>query len=136
MRWMLTISLFFAALVAAGQKDQEVVNQMKKFHLMMVENDSSIDQYINDSLSYGHSSGWVENKAEFISDLKNRIDYHSIKEDSIVARVIGKVANVRFVGVYDSTTDGKRAETRLRVLEVWVKDKKGWKLFARQAVRA
>jgi len=43
---------------------------------------------------------------------------------------------VRFVGVYDSTLDGKRAEIRLKVLEVWVKKKKGWKLFARQAVRA
>jgi hypothetical protein len=46
------------------------------------------------------------------------------------------VASVRFVGVYDSTFDGKRAETRLKVLEIWVKKKKGWKLFARQAVKA
>ena len=108
---------------------------MKRFHELMVQKETSIDQYIDDSLSYGHSSGWIENKADFLLDLEKRIDYHSIKEDSINVRVNGKVASVRFFGVYDSTLDGKRNEIRLKVLEVWVKTKKGWKLFARQAVR-
>jgi hypothetical protein len=137
MRSILTTLLCITCLVVIAQNDpSEVVNQMKRFHELMVQNDTSIGQYIDDSLSYGHSSGWVENKTDFVSDLKSRIDYHSIKEDSIIARVHGKLANVRFVGVYDSTLDGKRAEIRLKVLEVWVKKKKGWKLFARQAVRA
>ena len=137
MRSILTILLCSSCLVVVAQNDpSEVVSQMKRFHELMVQNGNSIDQFIDDSLSYGHSSGWVENKTDFVSDLKSRIDYHSIKEDSIIARVHGKLANVRFVGVYDSTLDGKRAEIRLKVLEVWVKKKKGWKLFARQAVRA
>ena len=137
MRSILTTLLCITCLVVIAQNDpSEVVNQMKRFHELMVQNDTSIGQYIDESLSYGHSSGWVENKTDFVSDLKSRIDYHSIKEDSIIARVHGKLANVRFVGVYDSTLDGKRAEIRLKVLEVWVKKKKGWKLFARQAVRA
>ena len=137
MRSILTILLCITCMVLVAQNDQsEVVNQMKRFHELMVQNDASINQYIDDSLSYGHSSGLVETRNDFLSNLKSRIDYHSIKEDSISARVHGKVANVRFVGVYDSSFDGKRAETRLRVLEVWVKKKKGWKIFARQAVRA
>jgi len=137
MRSILTVLLCITCLVVRAQNEpSEVVSQMKRLHEMMVQNGESIDQFIDDSLSYGHSSGLVESKADFLSNLKSRIDYHSIKEDSISARVHGKVANVRFVGVYDSTFDGKRAETRLRVLEVWVKKKKGWKLFARQAVRS
>ena len=137
MRFILTTLLCTTCLVVVSQDGpSEVVSRMKRFHELMVQNDSSINQYIDDSLSYGHSSGLVESKNDFLSNLKSRIDYHSIKEDSISARVHGKVANVRFVGVYDSTFDGKRAETRLRVLEVWVKKKKGWKIFARQAVRA
>lgn len=137
MRSILTILLCISCLVVFAQNDpSEVVSQMKRLHELMVQNGNSIDQFIDDSLSYGHSSGLIESKTDFLSNLKSRIDYHSIKEDSISARVHGKLANVRFVGVYDSTFDGKRAETRLRVLEVWVKKKKGWKLFARQAVRA
>jgi hypothetical protein len=137
MRPTLTILLCITCLVVVSQDGpSEVVGQMKRFHELMVQNDNSINQYVDDSLSYGHSSGLVESKNDFLSNLKSRVDYHSIKEDSISARVHGKVANVRFVGVYDSTFDGKRAETRLKVLEVWVKKKKGWKLFARQAIRA
>ena len=136
MRSLLTILLFLTCLFVNAQKDEsEVMTRMKRFHELMVQKGTSVDQYIDDSLSYGHSNGWVENKADFLSDLENRIVYHSIKEDSVNVRVNGKVANVRFAGVYDSTLDGKRNEIRLRVLEVWVKTKKGWKLFARQAVR-
>ena len=136
MRSLLTILLSFTSLFVIAQKDEsEVTTRMKRFHELMVQKEPSVDQYIDDSLSYGHSSGWVESKTDFLSNLENRIDYHSIKEDSIKVRVNGKVANVRFVGVYDSTLDGKRNEIRLKVLEVWVKTKKGWKLFARQAIR-
>ena len=133
--FVLTVMLVTNLIALAQNQQSEVINKMKRFHESMVQNESSIDQYIDDSLSYGHSSGLVESKSDFLANLKDRIDYHSIKEDSIRVKVNGRVANVRFVGVYDSTTDGKRAESRLRVLEVWVKDKKGWKIFARQAVR-
>lgn len=137
MRSLITIILFFTGFIAiAQQNESDVLQRMKRLHEMMVQKETSVDQYLDDSLSYGHSSGWVENKSDFLSNLEKRLVYHSIKEDSINVRVNGKVANIRFVGVYDSTLDGKRNEIRLKVLEVWVKKKKGWKLFARQAVRA
>ncbi len=113
-----------------------MLQRMKQLHELMVQNGTTVSEFVDDSLSYGHSSGWVENKTDFLANLSNRLDYHSIKEDSINVRVNKKVANIRFVGVFDSTLDGKRNEIRLKVLEVWVKKKKGWKLFARQAVRA
>jgi len=137
MRKLMTILLLFTSLVAIAQTDESAVLQrMKELHELMVQNGTSVSEYVDDSLSYGHSSGWVENKTEFLSNLSNRLDYHSIREDSVNVRVHKKVANIRYVGVFDSTLDGKRNEIRLKVLEVWVKKKKGWKLFARQAVRA
>jgi len=137
MRSLITIILFFTGFAVVAQQDEsDVLQRMKRLHELMVQKETSVDQYIDDSLSYGHSSGWVENKADFLSNLEKRLVYHSIKEDSINVRVNGKVANIRFVGVFDSTLDGKRNEIRLKVLEVWVRNKKGWKLFARQAIRA
>lgn len=135
MRWLITIALFFSGFLAIAQQDTDVVQRMKEFHELMVKGSSSVKQYLDDSLSYGHSNGWIENKKDFISDLGTRIDYHSIKEDSINAGVNGKVAHIRFIGVFDATLDGKQNQFRLRVLEIWVKKKKGWKIFARQAVR-
>jgi ketosteroid isomerase-like protein len=135
MRWLITIVLFFSGFLAIAQQETDVVQRMKEFHELMVKGSSSVKQYLDDSLSYGHSNGWIENKKDFISDLGTRIDYHSIKEDSIHAGVNGKVAHIRFIGLFDATLDGKQNQFRLRVLEIWVKKKKGWKIFARQAVR-
>lgn len=136
MRCVVTIILFFSSLLAIAQQEKtEVVQRMKEFHELMVKGDSSVKQYLDDSLSYGHSNGWIENKKEFIADLGSRLVYHSIKEDSIYAGVNGKVAHIRFIGLFDATLDGKQNQFRLRILEIWVKKKKGWKIFARQAVR-
>ena len=71
MRYILTILFCFTVSVVIAQNDQsEVESRMKRLHESMVQNETSIDQYIDESLSYGHSSGWVENKNDFLSNLK------------------------------------------------------------------
>jgi ketosteroid isomerase-like protein len=136
MRFLLTIVLFFTSWVAVAQKQEgEVVQRVREFHALIVAGGPAIDQYIDDSLSYGHSNGWIENKKEFLSDLGKMIIYHAYREDSINVSVNNNVAHARFVADVDATLNGKRSQFHLRVLEVWVKNKKGWKLFARQAVK-
>jgi hypothetical protein len=136
LRFFLTIVLFFISFIAFAQKDkQEVFQQMKHFHKLMVQQKFFIDQYLDDSLTYGHSNGWVENKKEFLSNLGNKIVYHSIKEDSIHVSVNKKIAHARFIATIDATLDGKQNRYLLKVLEVWVKKGKKWKFFARQAIK-
>lgn len=136
MRWLLTIVLFFAGWAAMAQsQDGEVLQRMKRFHSLLVDDRFYIDQYLDDSLSYGHSNGWVENKKEFLEDLGGKIIYHSFREDSIRVTVHDKVAYARFIADVDVTMEGRRSQFHLRVLEVWVKDRKSWKLFARQAIK-
>lgn len=137
MRYFLTILLFFASWIAFAQKDeQEVLRQLKHFHQLIVQQNFFIDQYLDDSLTYGHSNGWIESKKDFLSNLGSKIVYHSIKEDSINVVVNNKVAHARFIAMFEATVDGKQNQFRLKVLEVWVKKRKKWKLFARQAIRA
>jgi hypothetical protein len=121
--------------VVAQEKDGQVMQRMKEFHALMVKGDTSVNAYLDDSLSYGHSNGWVESKSDFIADLERRLDYHSITEDSVQVGVNGKVAHVRFIGSFDVTMDGKQIQIKLSVLEIWVKNKKTWRIFARQAIR-
>lgn len=136
MRFFLIISLLFISWNAFGQKDKRnVLERMKKFHEAMIKDKPSVDQYLDDSVTYGHSNGWVETKTDLINNLGNKITYHSIKEDSINVVVNNKIAHARFVAVIDATMDGKPNQFRLKVMEVWVKNKKKWKLFARQAIR-
>ncbi len=127
--------LFICGNVSA--QDQAVLKRMKRLHELMVTDRFYVDQYIDDSLSYGHSNGWIENRKEFYENLGKKLVYHSFSEDSIVITVNRNIAHARFNADIDVTMDGKRAVYKLKVLEVWVKNRKkgDWDLFARQAVR-
>ena len=127
--------LFFCGNSAA--QGQAVLKRMKKLHELMVTDRFYVDQYVDDSLTYGHSNGWVESRKEFYENLGSRLVYHSITEDSVEVKVNGNYAQVRFNGDFDVTMGGHRAVYKLKVLEVWVRKNKkdDWDLFARQAVR-
>ncbi len=134
MRKFILIILLFGTVNGFAQADK-VVERMKQFHQLLVTKDGDIDNYIHDSLSYGHSNGWIENAKEFSRNLGGYIVYHSYKEDSITATATPKATYVRFIADVDVTMNGKRSSFRLKVLEVWIKKNKKWKLFARQAVK-
>lgn len=133
MRLCLVILLFVSG-SAFAQKD-DVLHRMMRLHRLMESADASTGSFLHDSLSYGHSNGWVENRQEFGKNLGSYLVYHSIKEDSIQAGVHRKVAHVRFNADIDATLNGTRSIFRLKVLEVWVREGRTWKLFARQAMR-
>jgi hypothetical protein len=133
MKGVFVIILLFVSFRGIAQ-NAEVVGVMKSFHQAMIRQDS-IGYFIHDSLTYGHSNGWIENAKEFRTDLGSIITYHSIKEDSIVVAATNKIAHIRFVADIDVSLRGKRTQFHLKILEVWVKEKKRWKLFARQAVK-
>ena len=138
MKKLLTILFFFLVAFANAQTDEEkLTTTLKEFHQALVnKNTVSINQQTDKALSYGHSNGWVETKADLIKDLiTGYISYQSFKEDSITITINGAMANVRFVADITATMKATTTTFHLKVLEVWVKKGKRWVLFARQAVK-
>ena len=133
----LVISVLFLTNGPLRGQENELFDRVKELHEYMARDHFLVDLYLDDSLSYGHSNGWVENWKEFRENLGRRLVYHSITEDSVDIRINGNYAIVRFIGDFDVTLDGKRAVYKLKVLQVWVRKNKKlhWRLFARQAVR-
>jgi Domain of unknown function (DUF4440) len=136
---LLVIVLLLNVVFASAQTDEEKLTlTLKEFHQSLVKkNTVSINQQTDKALSYGHSNGWVETKAEMIKNLETGYtSYKSIKEDSLQVVINGNVASARFIGDYEvSLNGGNTVVYHLKVLEVWVKKGKRWLLFARQAVR-
>src|SRR5678809_59317 len=131
---ILTIVFLFVSVFAKAQTDEEkLTTTLKEFHQALVtKNTVSINQQTDKALSYGHSNGWVETKADMIKDMETGyINYHSIKEDSIQVVINGNLAHARFVGDYNVTLNGNTNTFHLKVLEVWVRKGKRWLLFAR-----
>jgi len=131
--------LIFAGMANAQTDEEKLKTAVKEFHQALVQkNTVSINQQTDKALSYGHSNGWIQTKADIIKDFESGyISYQSFKEDSITVTMNENMANVRFVA--DITATLSRTTTvnnyYLRVLEVWVKKSKRWVLFARQAVK-
>lgn len=140
MKFFITISalFLFVAVFAQQSNEQKLILAMQEFHQALVnKNTVSINQQTDKAMSYGHSNGWVETKAEMMKNLETGfISYSSYKEDSIVVNMNGNMANVRFIADIGATLNGTAAVYHLKVLEVWVKKGKRWLLFGRQAVKA
>jgi len=138
MKRILLILLAFSFVFANAQTEEEkLTTTIKEFHQALVnKNTASINQQTDKALSYGHSTGFIETKADVIKHLETGfIVYHSFKEDSLSITIDESMANARFTADINSTFNGNTNTIHLRVLEVWVKKGKRWLLFARQGVR-
>ncbi|RKD18200.1 DUF4440 domain-containing protein [Pelobium manganitolerans] len=91
----------------------------------------------SDSLSYGHSSGKIESKAQFVNSLvTNQSDFVSIDISKQHITIDGNTAIVRHQ-LYAKTNDrGNPGEVTLGIMLVFSKQANGeWKLLARQAYK-
>lgn len=138
MKRILLLPFVFSFVFALAQTEEEKLTAtLKEFHQALVnKNTASINQQTDKALSYGHSNGWVQTKADVIKDLETGyLVYHSYKEDSLNITINESMANARFVADISATMNGNTNTIHLKVLEVWVKKGKRWLLFARQGVR-
>jgi hypothetical protein len=130
----LLLLLMGAASVFAQKED--VIYTLRQFHQAMTGKDFNTEKYLHKDLSYGHSSGWIQNKSDFLKDTRTGyLIYHSYAEDSLNVGVDNNIAYARFNADIETTKEGVKSMNHLKVLEIWVKDKKDWKIFARQAIR-
>jgi ketosteroid isomerase-like protein len=98
---------------------------------------AKLESLVSDKLSYGHSSGRVESKKEFVDVIADKKTvYKSIELSKQTVDVAGNNAVVRHAWESESGTgDGKWNVSKIGVLQVWQKEASGWKLLARQAFR-
>ena len=118
-------------------KQAAVEKQTEQLKKAMVDADSSmLDKLTAAELSYGHSSGHIDTKAEFISKiLSGKSDFVSIELSEQTISISGNTAVVRHKLNAVTNDNGKAGEVHLYVLLIWHKQHGGWKLIARQAVK-
>lgn len=96
----------------------------------------AIMRLTSDSLTYGHSTGKVENRNEFINSvLHGPLRFQSIDISAPYMLIQKDVAIVRHDFSGKAVTNGTTTELHLGVLQVWRLEGRSWKLLARQAVK-
>jgi ketosteroid isomerase-like protein len=95
---------------------------------------SALDKLTAAELSYGHSSGRLENKAEFIEALvSGKSSFSAIELEGQTVNVLDKIAIVRHV--FNGTRRKEGDKVKLFNLTIWLQQQDQWKLVARQAAK-
>lgn len=88
-----------------------------------------------DALTYGHSDGRLQTKAELLGAVKsNRVKYEAYDYEELhIARVNDDVATMTGRASLRATAGGQRVAFRLRFLAVWRREAGAWRLCAYQS---
>ena len=88
------------------------------------------------NLSYGHSSGAVENKAAFTKAVADGpVRYISIDVADQTITITGNVAVTRQIQTLKLINDGKPTDLKIGNMLIWKKVKNTWKLLAKQGFK-
>ncbi|WP_199121349.1 nuclear transport factor 2 family protein [Pedobacter sp. ASV28] len=140
---MKKIFLVFIALVCTSQmkaqtKDEKAVSDaVEKMRLAMISGDrAELENISSTNLSYGHSSGKIEDKAAFVESIASgKSDFVSIDLKNQSIQISGHTAIVRHELHAKTNDGGKPGEVHLGIMLVWQKFGKDWKLIGRQAFK-
>ncbi len=126
-----------SAVLADASDEAAVKENVEALRKALLSADKGqLQQLTAAQLSYGHSSGKVQNKAEFIDGVITRKALvKSLTFPDLTVAVAGDAAIARHLYVSQSETDGKPNNVRIGVLAVWQKQDGSWKLLARQAYK-
>jgi ketosteroid isomerase-like protein len=122
----------------AEPADEVAVSQaVEELRKALLDKDKArLEQLTAEQLSYGHSDGRVQTKAEFIDGVITRKALvKSLTFPDLKVVPAANAAIARHLYASESETDGKSNTTRLGVLAVWQKQDGRWKLLARQGYK-
>ena len=123
--------------MAQSKDESAVAAAVESLKKAMIDADKAgLQKLTADQLSYGHSSGKVEDKATFIENIvSGKSDFLSIDLTDQTIAVSGDAAIVRHTLSANTNDSGIPGTVKLNILLIWQKQKGEWKLLARQAVK-
>lgn len=138
MKKLLLFLFLFSGIFAFSQKRPDLKTSLENLHKLMLEpSESGLASLTHPLLSYGHSSGKVENQKEFIEALvSGSSDFTSLNFSEIDIKETKNTAIIRHLLEGETQDKGKQpGKVKIKVMLVWVLEKGQWKLLARQAIK-
>jgi len=120
---------------AANAECDNVARAVERMRMAMLASDAAtLRTLVDGKLTYGHSSGSLQDHDDFIESLDGTNSFKSLILSKQTVEIVGDNAIVRHV--FDSENnlpDGKTSTAHIGVLQVWRKHPDSWRLLARQA---
>lgn len=140
MKRFLLLSLCFVCMLAAQAQtkdEREVAAAVENLRKAMISGErQALERIAAPELTYGHSSGTIEDKAAFVEALASgKNDFVTIDLSDQTIKVVGPTALVRHNLMAKTNNEGTPGTANLGILTVWQKQQGQWKLLARQAFK-
>ena len=141
MKQIATLFFLFVAITIHAQSKEEVTllanARAVSTTVFGTKDSATLERLFSDKLSYGHSGGKIENKTEAVHNIThNPSIYTEVNLGATSIWINGSSAVTRYTMTATETTkDGKVNALKLHIVLFWAKEKKEWKLLARQAVK-
>ena len=137
---LISISFLACHLAQAQSRDeQELIRRTYLLsHTVFGTKDSlTLEKLFATNATYGHSHGKIQNRREAIDGAAHNESTYSDTSVTNISVIFDNndAAIVRYLfKANEHTKDGKIVPLDFSMMLVWVKEKKEWKLFGRQAV--
>ena len=142
MKKIFLTSLFLFAFVmsasAQNAKIEQAIMQLEKewVEALVKADAAALERIYSDTLTYTHSTAVTDTKTSFIANLKTgKTKYVSEEREEVKVRVYGNTAlhtsktNIKLV------TNGQPSVFSVKMLHVYVKEGKNWRMVAHQTTR-
>lgn len=138
--YSLLILAFLSLLLAQStfaQNQKDLEKNLEEFRMAFINPDeSTLLRLTSKDLTYGHSSGVIENQAEFINALMNGPSkYLNVSTSDQTIHLVDNIALVRQNFMAEIKNSENLSKLNLGVLLIWKKEKSGWQLLARQGFK-
>jgi len=134
---LLVACLFLFRVTHAQSSVTEIETSIGNLNTAMISRDkSTLEKLTADELSYGHSTGLVQNKTEFVNDIlsgPNKFTRIDIANQTVT--MANDVAIVRNTSSISLTNKELPNELKIGILMIWKKQGGHWKLLARQGYK-
>lgn len=120
-----------------SNEENAVANRVEAFRKALIDPTSAtLKELTSIDLSYGHSSGVLQDQTVFIEKLLNgESDFVTIEFQNQTIQINGDVAIVRHSLAAHTKDSGVEKDIKIGIMLVWQKQKNKWVLIARQAFK-
>ena len=136
--YLFTLLLTLTITAQAQTADEKAVdNAGKLLNRGLINQDIKLlNRLVLPNLSYGHSSGAIENKAAFTKAVADGpVRYISIDVADQTITITGNVAVTRQIQTLKLINDGKPTDLKIGNMLVWKKVQNTWKLLPKQGFK-
>jgi hypothetical protein len=125
------------SLFAQTPDEKQVADRVESLRRLLIDPDkSALEDLAAAELSYGHSTGLIEDKAGFVnSNVQKKTVFTSVNFSDQTIKIAGDLAIVRNHFTGETNNNQVPGKIDIIVLLIWQKQNGQWKLLARQAAK-